>query len=56
MMAALGFPLVANQFLTFDYIGSSDVAISEGIPLYYAVFTILLWVLALIGRRRQIQV
>jgi hypothetical protein len=56
MMAALGFPLVANQFLTFDYIGSSDVAISEGIPLYYAVFTILLLVLALIGRRRQIQV
>jgi len=56
MMAALGFPLVADQFLAFDYIGSSDAAISEGMPLYYAVFTILLLVLALIGRKRQLQV
>ena len=56
MMAALGFPLVADQFLAFDYIGSSDVAISEGMPLYYAVFTILLLALALIGRKQQLQV
>jgi hypothetical protein len=56
MMAALGFPLVADQFLAFDYIGSSDAAISEGMPLYYAVFTILLLALALIGRKRQLQV
>jgi len=56
MMAALGFPLVADRFLAFDYIGSSDAAISEGMPLYYAVFTILLLVLALIGRKRQLQV
>ncbi len=56
MMAALGFPLVADQFLAFDYIGSSDAAISAGIPLYYAVFTILLLVLALVGRRRQLQI
>jgi len=56
MMAALGFPLVADQFIAFDYIGSSDAAISEGMPLYYAVFTILLFVLALIGRKRQLQV
>ena len=56
MMAALGFPLVADQLLAFDYIGSSDAAISEGMPLYYAVFTILLFVLALIGRKRQLQV
>jgi hypothetical protein len=56
MMAALGFPLVADQFLVFDYIGSSDAAISEGMPLYYAVFTILLLALALIGRKRQLNV
>ena len=56
MMAALGFPLVADQFVAFDYIGSSDAAISEGMPLYYAVFTILLLALALIGRKRQLQV
>ena len=56
MMAALGFPLVADQFSALDYIGSSDAAISEGMPLYYAVFTILLLVIALIGRKRQLQV
>jgi len=56
MMAALGFPLVTDQFLAFDYIGSSDAAISEGMPLYYAVFTIILLVLAFIGRKRQLQV
>jgi hypothetical protein len=56
MAAALGFPLVADQFPVFDYIGSSDAAISEGMPLYYAVFTILLLVLALVGRKRQLQV
>jgi hypothetical protein len=56
MMAALGFPLIADQFLAFDYIGSSDAAISEGMPLYYAVLTVLLLVLALIGRKRQLQV
>jgi hypothetical protein len=55
MMAALGFPLVADQFSAFDYIGSSDVAISEGMPLYYAGFTILLLALALLGRKRQLQ-
>jgi len=55
MMAALGFPLVADQFVAFEYIGSSDAAISEGMPLYYAVFTILLLVLALLGRKRQLQ-
>ena len=56
MMAANGFPLVADQFFAFDFIGSSDAAISEGMPLYYAVFTILLLVLALVGRKRQLQV
>jgi hypothetical protein len=56
MMAALGFPLVADQFLAFDYIGSSDAAISERIPFYYVGFTILLLALALIGRKRQIKV
>jgi hypothetical protein len=56
MMAALGFPLVADQFYVLDYLGSSDAAISEGMPLYYTVFTILLLVLALIGRKRQLQV
>jgi hypothetical protein len=56
MMAVLGFPLVADQFLAFDYIGLSDAAISEGMSLYYAVFTILLLVLALIGRKRQLSV
>jgi len=56
MMAALGFPLGADQFLVFDYVGSSDAAISARMPLYYAVFTILLLVLALIGRKRQLQV
>jgi hypothetical protein len=56
MVTALGFPLVADQFLAFDYIGSSDAAISQGVPLYYAVFTILLLVLALIGRKRQLRV
>jgi hypothetical protein len=55
MVAALGFPLVADQFMAFDYIGSSDAAISAGVPLYYAGSTILLWVLALIGRKRQLQ-
>ena len=53
MVTALGFPLVADQFLALDYVGSSDAAISAGMPLYYAVFTILLLVLALIGRKRQ---
>jgi hypothetical protein len=56
MMSALGFPLVADQFLTFDYLGSSDAAISAGIPLYYVVFTILLLAIAVIGRKRQLQV
>jgi len=56
MVTALGFPLVADQFLALDYIGSSDAAISAGMPLYYAVFTILLVVLALIGRKRQLWV
>jgi hypothetical protein len=56
MMAALGFPMVTDQFIAFDYIGSSDAAISEGMPIYYAVFTILLLALALIGRKRQLQV
>jgi hypothetical protein len=56
MVAALGFPLVADQFLAFDYLGLSDAAISAGMPLCYAVFTILLLVLALIGRKRQLQV
>ncbi len=55
MMAALGFPLVADQFLAFDYMGSSDAAISERMPFYYAGFTILLLGLALIGRKRQLQ-
>jgi hypothetical protein len=55
MMAALGFPLVADPFFVFDYIGSSDVAVSKGMPRYYAVFTILLLVFALIGRKRQLQ-
>jgi hypothetical protein len=55
MMAAVGFPLVADQFLAFDYVGSSDAAISEGMPLFYAAITILLLALALIGRRRQLQ-
>jgi hypothetical protein len=55
MMAAFGFPLIADQLLAFDYIGSSDAAISKGVPLY-AVFTILLLLLALIGRKRQLQV
>ena len=54
MVTALGFPLVAEQFLALDYIGSSDAAISSGMPLYYAVLTILLLVLALIGRKRQL--
>jgi hypothetical protein len=56
MVAALGFPLVAEQFSALDYVGSSDAAISEGMPLYYAVLTILLLILALIGRKRQLQV
>jgi hypothetical protein len=56
MMAALDFPLVTDQFLAFDYIGSSDAAISEGMPLYYTIFTIILLVLAFIGRKRQLQV
>jgi hypothetical protein len=56
MMASLGFPLVVDQFLALDYIGSSDAAISEGMPLYYAVFTILLLVIALAGRKRQLRV
>jgi hypothetical protein len=55
-VTALGFPLAADQFLAFDYIGSSDAAISAGMSLYYAVFTILLLVLALIGRKRQLRV
>jgi hypothetical protein len=56
MMSALGFPLVAEQFIAFDYIGSSNIAISEGISLYYALLTILLLVFAFIGRKRQLQV
>lgn len=56
MMAALGFPLVVDQFVAFDYLGSSDAAISSGMPLYYLIFTILLLALALIGRKRQLQV
>ncbi|MGD8904598.1 MAG: hypothetical protein PVI67_13615, partial [Anaerolineae bacterium] len=55
MVTALGFPLVADQPLAFDYIGSSDAAISAGMLRYYAVFTILLLVLALIGRKRQLR-
>jgi hypothetical protein len=55
MMASLGFPLIVDQFLALDYIGSSDAAISEGMPLYYAAFTILLLVVALAGRKRQLQ-
>jgi hypothetical protein len=54
MMAALRFPLVADQFSAFDYLGSSDAAISDGMPLVYAGFTILLLVFALIGRRRHL--
>jgi hypothetical protein len=56
MMAALGFPMVAEQLATFDYLGSSDAAINSGMPLYYAVFTILLLVAAIVGRKRQLQV
>jgi hypothetical protein len=55
MIAALDFPLVADQFLAFDYLGASDAAISEGVPLYYTTLTILLLVLAVIGRKRQLQ-
>jgi ABC-type transport system involved in multi-copper enzyme maturation permease subunit len=55
MMAALGFPLVADQYLAFDYMGLSDAAVSEGMPLYYAAITVLLLALSLIGRRRQLQ-
>ncbi len=56
MMEALGFPLIADQFLAFDYLGSSDAAISERIPLFYAALTILLLVLAIMGRKRQLRV
>jgi len=56
MMAALDFPLITNQSLAFDYLGSSDAAFSEGVVLYYAVFTIILLVLAFIGRKRQLHV
>jgi hypothetical protein len=55
MAAALGFPLVTDQLMAFDYIGSSDAAVSAGVPLYYAGLTILLGVLALVGRKRQLQ-
>ena len=56
MMAAVGLPLVAAHLLAFDHVGSSDAAISGGMPLYYAVLTILRLVLALNGRKRQLQV
>jgi hypothetical protein len=56
MMAVLGFPMIADQFLIFDYLSLSDAAISKGLPLYYAFITVLLLVLALIGRKRQLQV
>ncbi|MBN1265546.1 MAG: hypothetical protein JXA25_08640 [Anaerolineales bacterium] len=55
MMAAFGFPMSADRLPVLDFIGSSDASISAGIPLYYALFTLLLLALALIGRKRQIQ-
>jgi hypothetical protein len=55
MIEALGFPMIADQFLALDFIGLSDAAISKGMPLHYAILTILLLVFALIGRKRQLQ-
>ena len=56
MLDAIGYPLIGDQFLAFDYLGSNNMAVSAGMPLYYAGFTILLLIVALVGRKRQLQV
>ena len=39
----------------FDYRGATAEAISSGIPLYYIIITIILMVLAVLGRQKQIR-
>ena len=39
----------------FDYRGATAEAISSGIPLYYIIITIILIVLAVLGRQKQIR-
>jgi hypothetical protein len=55
MLAALGFPLVEDQMRIFDYLGASHAARSEGLPLCYALGTILFLALAVLGRQRQLR-
>jgi len=39
----------------FDYRGATAEAISSGVPLYYAIITIVLIILATLGRQKQIR-
>ena len=43
-----------NRMPLFDYMGTTNEAVSIGMPLYYSAITVLLVGLSLIGRRRQI--
>ncbi len=45
-----------NRMPLFDYMGTTNEAVSFGMPLYYSAITVLLVGLSLIGRRRQIYV
>ncbi len=46
---------IQNGAIMFDYRGATAEAISSGIPLYYMIITIILIVLAVLGRHKQIR-
>jgi hypothetical protein len=45
-----------NHVLTLDYIGTLDESIAAGTPTIYAISTIILLGLAIVGRRRQLKI
>ncbi|HWI62602.1 MAG TPA: hypothetical protein VNT75_12225 [Symbiobacteriaceae bacterium] len=46
---------VLNKTPAFDFMGALDATVAAGIPLYYLGGTLLLLALAVLGRRRQLQ-
>jgi hypothetical protein len=46
---------IQSGAIVFDYRGATAEAISSGIPLYYLIITIVLIVLAVLGRQKQMR-
>lgn len=45
-----------NQVHYLDFMGTSSEAVAVGVPLYYLILTLTLLGLAVVGRRRQLQI